>query len=275
MAPKPQFSIIIPALNEEKYLPRLLGDLSRQTFSAFEVIVVDGHSDDQTTAKTKSFQKKLPLLKIIACPKRHVCAQRNLGTKHAQANTFIFMDADVRLNPSFLLGVKYRLETNSVDLLSPYFEPDVKSRQNETITTTLNIFNDLQMSIKPKFLFESMIIISKKAFLAVKGFDENLDYAEGKSFIQNLLRLGFSAKVIKDPSYTFSFRRLRKFGIIHLASRLAKLELAELLGPEFKSLHVKNLYPMLGGTIFNQNKKIKNKFQKNIAKLLADVKMIS
>lgn len=245
MAPKPQFSIIIPALNEEKYLPRLLGDLSRQTFSDFEVIVVDGHSDDQTTTKIKLFHQKLPLLTIITSPKRHVCTQRNLGAKRAKANTFIFMDADVQINPSFLLGIKYRLETNPADLFLPYLKPDIKSRQNETIATAINLFSDLQMSIKPRFLPETMVIISKKAFLAIKGFDESLNYAEGKLFIQNVFNLGFSIKVIKDPVYTCSFRRLRKFGILNLVSRIAKLELAELLGPEFKSSQAKKLYPML------------------------------
>ncbi|MFH1244651.1 MAG: glycosyltransferase, partial [bacterium] len=52
---KPFFSLIIPALNEAKYLPLLLDDLSKQTFLDFEVIVVDGNSDDQTVAKAKSF----------------------------------------------------------------------------------------------------------------------------------------------------------------------------------------------------------------------------
>ena len=45
------FSIIIPALNEAKYLPHLLDDLSDQTFQDFEVIIVDGNSNDQTVAK--------------------------------------------------------------------------------------------------------------------------------------------------------------------------------------------------------------------------------
>jgi len=48
---KPFFSIIIPALNEEKYLPHLLDDLTKQTFRDFEVILVDGNSSDATVAK--------------------------------------------------------------------------------------------------------------------------------------------------------------------------------------------------------------------------------
>ena len=53
---KPFFSIIIPTLNEEKYLPHLLADLAKQTFQDFEVIVIDGQSTDQTVPKTKLFK---------------------------------------------------------------------------------------------------------------------------------------------------------------------------------------------------------------------------
>jgi len=256
---KPFFSIIIPALNEEKYLPKLLTDLSNQTFKDFEVIVVDGKSTDRTVSKAREFAKILPSLKVITSSTRHVCAQRNLGAKEALSDILIFSDADNRLPPYFLQGIKYRYETTESDLMSPYFIPDIKTRQNETIANAINTFFDLQMSIKPRFLLESLIIVTREAFDSIKGFDETINYAEGKS-----------TKIIKDPEYTFSFRRLRKYGIINIAGRVAKLELAELLGPEFKQIQQKKLYPMLGGTLFSKPKKAKNKFLKNIQKILKD-----
>ncbi|MDO8269590.1 MAG: glycosyltransferase, partial [Candidatus Levybacteria bacterium] len=42
------FSVIIPALNEEKLLPRLLEELKKQTDKNFEVILVDANSTDRT-----------------------------------------------------------------------------------------------------------------------------------------------------------------------------------------------------------------------------------
>ncbi len=266
---KPFFSIIIPALNEAKYLPKLLSDLANQSFKEFEVIVVDGGSKDDTIKLAKTFLSQLDL-HILTSPRAHVCTQRNLGAKSANSDVLIFSDADNRLPPHFLLGIKYRYETSDADLLSPYLEPDIKTPQNETITNALNTFFDLQMSIKPRFLLESLIIVSAKAFHSIGGFDESIDFAEGKSFVQNIVALGYVAKVIKDPTYVFSFRRLRKYGILGLASRVARLELTELLGPEFKQYQAKKLYPMLGGTAFSKPKKLKNKFLKNIQKMLKD-----
>ncbi|MFH2085448.1 MAG: glycosyltransferase [bacterium] len=267
---KPFFSIIIPTLNEEKYLPLLLDDLSHQTFRDFEVIVVDGHSSDQTVFQTKTFISKLPSLKIINSPKRHVCVQRNLGASHARADILIFSDADNRLPSYFLQGIKYRWESSAVDVLSLHIRPDVITPQNETIANALNLFFDLQKPTKPRYLLESLIIISKSAFNSIGGFNASINYAEGKSFIQNITNLGYSSKIIKDPQYTFSFRRLRKFGIMNMANRVAKLELAELLGSEFNTYQTKRLYPMVGGTIFNKPKRVKNKFLKNITQLLKD-----
>lgn len=268
--PKPFFSIIIPTLNEAGYLPHLLEDLSKQTYQDFEVIMVDGKSDDQTIAKAKSFRSKLPALKIITSPKRHVCTQRNLGAKQASADILIFSDADNRLPPYFLQGIKYRWESNSVDILSYWLKPDVVTPQNDAIALAINTFLELQNNLKPTFLLESMFSIKKTCFVKIGGFDESINYAEGKSLIRTAAHLGYDAKIVRDPTYIFSFRRFRKYGILSVASRVAKMELSELLGPDFHARQAGYLYPMLGGNFFNKPKRAKNKFLKNIAKLLKD-----
>lgn len=265
----PQFSIVIPTLNESKYLPKLLQDLTDQSFKDFEVIVVDGGSRDKTIELAKTFDTKLKL-SIYTSPRAHVCTQRNLGASHAKTNILIFSDADNRLPSYFLQGIKYRLESVSADLFSIWLNPDITTPTNEAISRAINIFLETQNSIKPKFFLESLFIIKKEAFLKIGGFDETINFAEGKSFIQSAVNLGLVSKVIRDPSYTFSFRRFRKFGVLGAIGRTAKMELAELLGPEFHAKQAKKLYPMLGGTFFTNNKKIKSKFIKNIAKLLKD-----
>lgn len=270
MTSKPYFSIIIPTLNEAKYLPHLLEDLSNQTYQDFEVIVVDGKSDDQTLTKAKSFQTKLPHLTILTSSRRHVCTQRNLGAKQATADIFIFSDADNRLPPYFLQGIKYRLESNQVDILSCWLKPDISTPQNDAIATAINTFLEIQNSLNPKYLFEALVIVTNICFNSIGGFKETTHYAEGKDFIKSAALMGFKYNIFRDPTYITSFRRFRKYGLIKIAGNIAKLELAELLGPEFKSLQAKKLYPMLGGNFFNKPQRAKNKFLKNIAKILKD-----
>ncbi len=57
------FSIIIPTLNEEKLIPRLLRNLSIQKEKNFEVIVVDAFSKDKTKNKVLEFKNNFPLFK--------------------------------------------------------------------------------------------------------------------------------------------------------------------------------------------------------------------
>ena len=64
-------SIIIITLNEEKYLPKLLRDLSEQTApdSIGEILVVDGGSTDDTKGAAEKFTSKLPV-RFIKAPKK-------------------------------------------------------------------------------------------------------------------------------------------------------------------------------------------------------------
>jgi hypothetical protein len=82
-------SVIIPALNEERYLPRCLESLSGQSREGqFEIIVVDGGSTDQTVEVAKEHADK-----VIVEPSR-VGVARNLGAKHAEGKILAFVDAD-------------------------------------------------------------------------------------------------------------------------------------------------------------------------------------
>lgn len=82
-------SVIIPALNEEKYLPRCLESLSGQSRKEhLEIIVVDGGSIDRTAEIAEEYAHK-----VIVKPSP-VGVARNLGAKHAEGEILAFIDAD-------------------------------------------------------------------------------------------------------------------------------------------------------------------------------------
>lgn len=169
---KPFFSIIIPALNEEKYLPKLLKDLTVQSYKDFEVIVVDGKSEDKTVLNAQKLSTKLPSLKILSSSKRHVCVQRNLGAKNARADWLIFMDADNRIPSYFLQGIKYRLESDPTDIATCWLQNDQASTKDKSIAIATNYAHELMLNTPSPILLEALIISSKKAFNKIGGFDE-------------------------------------------------------------------------------------------------------
>lgn len=268
---KPFFSIIIPALNEAKYLPHLLADLTNQTFRDFEVIVVDGHSEDKTVTKTEAFSSQLPKLTILNSPRRHVCTQRNLGASHAKADIFIFMDADNRLPPYFLQGIKYRWESSKCNILSCYLEPDINNSSNRSIATAINLYFEFQSKTKPLALLESLIIISQSDFKKIGGFSENINFAESKPFLQSAANHHLSLKIVKDPTYQYSFRRLRKYGLINFATRSAKLGLIALFDNKKLNKFAEELYPMIGGSYFRPTSKQKSLFKQKISLILKEI----
>lgn len=85
----PKFSIIIPIYNVEKYLKKCLDSVKNQTFSDYEVIVVD----DGSTDKSKSIAKKYTI-NLIESNHVGVSEARNIAIKKAKGEYLVFLDSD-------------------------------------------------------------------------------------------------------------------------------------------------------------------------------------
>lgn len=96
-----KISVIIPAYNELKYLPGCLRSLENQSFTDFEVIVIDDGSDDGTSKYLKSSKFSYPL-HILNCLHRGAGAARNLGAQKAKGEILVFIDADMEVDSHYL-----------------------------------------------------------------------------------------------------------------------------------------------------------------------------
>ncbi|MBU0619195.1 glycosyltransferase [Patescibacteria group bacterium] len=250
----PFFSIVIPTLNEEECLPRLLADLARQSYCDFEVIVVDAHSNDKTISQAKKLTRQLPCLTIINSRQRNVAHQRNLGAKKARGKILIFMDADNQLPPYFLLGIKYRLELNKPQLFTCYLDPDSTKPQDKTVASLLNLSSEIQDKIIDAPMALGALIGCKKAFFSkIGGFDESIVYAEDREFSIRAFKQGGRFQLFKDPKYAYSFRRLRKEGKLKLLQKLTKTGAMRLLQGYAQEPLAE--YPMLGGRFYDKPRK--------------------
>ncbi len=244
MKSEPLFSIVIPSLNEEMFLPNLLSDIAKQTLDKqlFEVIVVDGNSDDQTAKQAKSFNKKINL-KIINSTKRNVSHQRNLGEKNAKGNWVVFMDADNRIKNDFLFSIRAQLNNDQeIDCFTCLM--DVKKYKNlEKILVILaNIGLVFYSKTKPTAP-GSMIGIKKNISKIIK-FDEKLAINEDLEYTHNVIKLGYKFKILQYPPYEFSLRRIQKKGLINIVKTYFISASHFLLNKEITN---KNFYQMNGG----------------------------
>lgn len=238
------FSIIIPALNEEKYLPLLLKDLAEQSFSKknFEVIVVDGNSKDQTIKVATNFSKSIQLT-IIPSKTANVSIQRNLGVKKSNAKWVIFMDADNRIPPAFLDGIKYQLATNQrIDCFTCWIDESGYKTADKPLITMYNLLIEVLSKVKPGAL--GALIGTRRALAIKHPFNDELAMSEDYEFIGTLVKSKYHFVVFRFPRYHFSLRRFEREGVLKLARVYTKAQLYVLMGRQIKNGEID--YPMGG-----------------------------
>ncbi len=205
------FSVIIPTLNEEVYLPKLLSDFAKQRRKNFEVIIVDASSEDKTKVKTLKFSKYFSL-EFIASEKRNVSFQRNLGAQKAAGEFLIFLDADARVNTMFTRNLYIDIFKKKGLLFLPTLITEERSRKNLVLFRLINSVIELSQSLTKPLSAGGSIFIAKKLFTELNGFKENLYMSEDHNLIQRARKLDVKAKILKDIKVVFSLRRVKKEG---------------------------------------------------------------
>lgn len=254
------FDIVIPTLNEESHLPNLLGDLRAQTFRNFNVIVVDGKSED----KTKEIIKKYKV-KLIISSRRNVSYQRNLGAEESKAEWIVFMDADNRIPKRYLENVYKYLNTHSPDLLSTWIKPDTGSNKDKLTATIMNLFMDLNKNSKKPYILESMFLIKNSCFKKLKGFNPKTPWGEGEELLGKAKKAGMTFDFVKNPKYTYSFRRLKKIGAFKMLQEMSQMEIVKALKGNLTKKETEFLYPMKGGAFYKNGSKKKLTLKKFIS----------
>lgn len=113
----PLFSVIVPAYDLEKLLPRCLDSLLAQSFCDWECILVDDGSTDGTGAVCDEYAARDPRFTVIHKENGGVSSARNAGIRAARAEHLLFLDGDDTLVPFALAWLAPRLERWPEDLL--------------------------------------------------------------------------------------------------------------------------------------------------------------
>jgi len=239
---------VIPTLNEEKFLPRLLGDISKQTMKEFEVIHVDGCSTDATCAKAAEFTKIMSQ-KSITVEKRNVGHQRNIGGRHARGEWVLFMDADNRLKRSFLSQLKLKLESKpQTDVFTCLMDTSKASATMKNLIQLCNVILMATSKIRP--LAAGALIGIRRSHLSDLEFNCEVKMSEDHQFVEAAVKKGLTFTVFSQPRYFFSMRRFEKEGSLKLFISYARGGAILLAGPKFKRFLPD--YVMAGGTMYEE-----------------------
>ena len=214
-------SIVIPTLNEERYVGALLESLARQTFRDFEVIVVDGDSEDATRAVVEGFRDKLPALEILAEPKRGLARQRNMGGRAARGERLFFMDADGTVEPAFLQRVLEEIHRKRLDAGCVLSRP-ASTRPFDRLYFKLYLDWMIRLCQYTSPLATGACIYATKAlFGRLDGFNEELLF-EDSEFSKRARRIGRFG-VLGASRVHASVRRMETDGRWNTAWRLFRV----------------------------------------------------
>ena len=110
-------SIIVPVYNASLYLRECLDSILTQSYTDYELILVDDGSTDGSEAILSAYRDAYPCIKLIRQENKGVSAARNRGLDCAVGEWVAFIDADDYLLPGALALLVDRAYTTKADVV--------------------------------------------------------------------------------------------------------------------------------------------------------------
>jgi glycosyltransferase involved in cell wall biosynthesis len=217
-------SIVIPTFNEEKYLPRLLESIKKQSYKDYEIIVADNSKD-----KTKQIAKKYKC-KVVKGGKPGKA--RNNGAKIAKYD-LLFLDADdVLENKDFLKKFLKKIKKKKLDIATCKVLPIPNNTDAKFYYFLKNLGNKYFGYIR-KHASGQCLFIKKELFEKINGYDASLLLAEEHDLVQRASKHGKFYFFMNLYIYN-SARRVEKEGLLRLLLKNTYSEIYRLFGKKIK-----------------------------------------
>lgn len=153
----PQISVIVPVYNAERYLHRCVDSILSQTFSNFELLLINDGSKDSSGAICDEYAAKDPRVRVFHKENGGVSSARNLGLDNACGEWIAFVDSDDWISENYLesmLVFDTDINFSSVSLVSE------SNQFNEHVTLKLSDYRDSDLICFLDANFDSTIISS-------------------------------------------------------------------------------------------------------------------
>jgi glycosyltransferase involved in cell wall biosynthesis len=245
-------SVIIPAHNAEEFIVETIQSLQQQTFSDFEIIVVDDGSTDRTVSLVMQIEE--PRLRVLSVEHQGVSATRNRGVAASQGKFIAFLDADDLWTPDTLkLYVEALTANPAADLSYGWtylWNYDLKNASDATqlIAPSATGATAYRAMLERNIVGNgSNICVRRSAFDAVGGFDQTLTHGEDWEFC---FRVALQGEVALVPQPVVYYRQhstsaCSDFEPAKTSSFKALDKIYDLAPSEYKSLKAQvqsNLY---------------------------------
>jgi glycosyltransferase involved in cell wall biosynthesis len=174
----PKVSVIIPAYNAMTYLPATLKSVLRQTFTDFEVLIVNDGSSDHILEWVSEIVD--PRVKLIFQENKGVSTARNTGITHAQGEYIAFLDADDLWESTKLEKQVRCLEENpAIGLVHTWIILiDEQGKSSGRVISSNAEGNAWKQVVEHNPIQTSTVLVRRCCLETVGVFDQNLRSAE-------------------------------------------------------------------------------------------------
>lgn len=250
-------AIVIPTLNEQFYIGRLLDSIIKQTVLPKEVVVVDAYSKDKTIQEIKKRQGELTRLRYFQIPKGTISRQRNFGAKKTVAAQLLFLDADMELRDSGILE-RYINEVlkRKPDVAVAQNLPDTNTFKNSIYFKAENLLFRVSKYFWP-IITARNLYVRREVFERAGGFDEDILVGEDSDLVRRIIQKAGKLILLKTVKLHTSTRRVELEGRRRYALKMILFAIRILLHGHKKS---KVKYEFGNFSLDNQNRSEKYLF---------------
>ncbi len=176
-----RLSVIIPTLNEEEYLPKLLESISKQGFGDMEIIVADAGSRDKTVQIAKAYG-------CTVTPGGLPGKGRNEGAKEARGEMLFFIDADATIPPHFFEQFLREFDRRKLDVAGCAMKLPGKKKIFRIFEKMYTLYFTATERFYPHAT--NCIVIRRELHEKVGGFDETIKLGEDFFYVRAAAKKG-------------------------------------------------------------------------------------
>lgn len=220
-----KISFVVPAYNEEAYLPRTLAAILAQTANApceTEIIVVNNASTD----RTREVALRFPGVRVVDEPQKGLTHARQAGLNASTGDLIANVDADSILTGGWIEKILRAFERNPrlVALSGPFIYYDLTPRQSFLVKLYYMAAFMAYLTNRYVLRVGSMLqggnfVVRRSALEQIGGFNLAISfYGEDTDLACRLFAIGQVKFTFALPMYS-SARRLAKEGIATMAAR--------------------------------------------------------
>ncbi|MCI0487732.1 MAG: glycosyltransferase [Blastocatellia bacterium] len=224
---RPRFSMVIPAYNEQAYIPRLLDSVERardcyiRGASAIEVIVADNASTDSTPDIARERG-----CRVVRVDKRVIAASRNGGAAAARGEILCFIDADSQIHPETFNEIDRALRTGKVIAGATGVRLE---RWSLGLAMTYAVMMPMALALR---IDAGVVFCRREDFERVGGYNEGRLFAEDVQFLWELRKLGRKRSQrltrVTSAKAIASTRKFDKHGEWHYFTQMPRLAILAL-----------------------------------------------